>query len=526
MFAAPPPPIAQSVMLQAPDPYGTRRAGSRGTSREDGARGGQGFGRTTAVGSGAVDPLLVLERRERAIQRDLQALLDAQSEGLIQGFGGSGSGGLDEGSEAGSNTPTSHSINGTYTSRRGSGSQSRSSIGGIVPVRQPKSKRLGLRGARRGLLREMGELADVKAEEGTLLEREIARRRQLLRKIETWEKRITTAKQQLSSAPSATNSTSAEDERGIADLQQEEANIDAEIQELQDRLATLQARKSWVSERIKERVNKREARLSSYRGVLREAEAEVKSFLLHPPATASSIVGEQETFASLPPGRRTLGLAKECWGKEHDILSSRLISVAKEHAALEEGVVLWGECVATISTFETELRAKMSSGREVTEGDLRAQISRMGEVIKDLELVRARAEGEGWNLLLVAVGAEVEAFHMGRGILRDALGISDEEGQAGNAAVTAQVDDKRDGSEHVHKSAVIDKQRDGAAADGVDDRGNEDDQLVLNSLEDELGLPRHEGKSHTVGKVDTSEDDDDEDDGPNLDELLVDNRVD
>jgi hypothetical protein len=93
-------------------------------------------------GGGILDPLLVLERREKAIHNDLQLLLDAQSAGLVQGFGGEGVG-KEGSSDAGSSTPTMRS-------------GSRKERGGVVPVRQPKRRVVGLRGARRGLLGDMG----------------------------------------------------------------------------------------------------------------------------------------------------------------------------------------------------------------------------------------------------------------------------------------------------------------------------------------------------------------------------------
>lgn len=468
MFDAPPPPIAASVMLSPPS-QGTQR----GTSRES----GRGNITKRSLGVASVDPLVVLERRERAIQRDLQLLLDAQSAGLIHGFGG---GGGEEASDAGSNTPTTRSVNGS-SARRGSGSGNR----GIMPVRQPKSKPIGLRGARRGLLREMGELVEVKDEEATVLNNEISRREILLRKIGTWEERISGVKGKLETA-----NGEVEESREIKELKSEEKAVDAEIREMEDRLAAMKARKRWLGERIKEGVNKREAKLSSYRGALKEAEAEVKEFLRRPPIATSVIMGEEEGFSALPPSRRTLGMARDWWAKEIHALKERKGEVETEREALEEGARLWGESVKAVVGFEDELRVQMGS----RDGDLRGQIGKMRSVIEALENVRDGAEERGWNLLVCAVGAEVEAFKQGRGILMGALGMVDEEERKGEEEGTENGLDELDGGK-------LDRQASSETAESEDDGRN------LAELERQVRLEREESE---------------ESDGPNLAELLVD----
>jgi len=117
-FSAPPPPIATSILLSASP---ARPSNLDGTVRLPSRR-------TTAA-----DPLVGLERQERAIQQELQLLLDAQSAGLVQGFGG---GANDGASDAGSSTPTA-----SVRSERSRG---------VTPVRQPRRKAVGLRGGGEG----------------------------------------------------------------------------------------------------------------------------------------------------------------------------------------------------------------------------------------------------------------------------------------------------------------------------------------------------------------------------------------
>jgi hypothetical protein len=384
------------------------------------------LGRSTSPrirrGSGGIDPLLALERTEKAIQNDLQLLLDAQSAGLLQGFGGDAGG--DASSDAGSSTPTTRSLQRSST---------RGKSGGIVPVRQPKRRAVGLRGARRGLLRDMRELIAIKQEEEGVLSSEIRRRNEVLGRVVQYEQKIEGAKNQLSEYSGLGTSIQVEGERGgeegreIAELRTEERAVENEIREMEDRLAQMKARKRWLGERINESVNKREARLSSYRGALREVELEVKEFLKRPPMNASIVMGDEEGFAALPPGRRTLGMAKEWWNKEVTQLQLRRQQVEQEKSALEEGVTLWEESVSIVTEFENDLRKQMVSNEVQDVEKLRRQITKMGRVTAKLEETHNIAAEKGWNLLICAIGAELEAFKEGEAILRGALAPSENE---------------------------------------------------------------------------------------------------
>lgn len=417
-FVAPPRPIASSVSFP-PGQYGIQD-GTK-TDSESSFLGRSSSPRIQRR-SGGIDPLLALERTQKAIQNDLQFLLDAQSAGLVQGFGGDA--GRDASSDAGSSTPTTRSLQRSDT---------RGKSGGIVPVRQPKRRVVGLRGARRGLLRDMGKLIAVKREEEGLLTAEVERRSKVLKRVELYEQKIEGAKNQLSEYSGRGQSISGEaggggeEGREIAELRTEERAVENEIREMEDRLAQMKARKRWLGERINESVNKREARLSSYRGALREVESEVKEFLKRPPIHASIVMGDEEGFATLPPGRRTLGMAKEWWNKETTQLQLRRQEAENEKLALEEGAALWEESVDVVTAFEDDLRKQMASNEVQGVEKLREQIVKMGGAITKLRETLSIAEERGWNLLIAAVGAELEAFKEGENILRGALGQNDNE---------------------------------------------------------------------------------------------------
>jgi hypothetical protein len=417
-----------------------------------------------------MDPLLGVERKGRAIQNELQLLLDAQSAGLVHGFGGDVGG--DGGSDAGSSTPTSRSIQ---------RSSSRGKSRGITPVRQPKGKVVGLRSARRGLLRHMGQLVEVKSEEERIFAVEIERREEVLQQVEIWEKRIEGVGGQLSGYIRIGDVESVdgdEESREIAELRNEERAVENEIREMEDRLAQMKARKLWLGERIKEGVNRRESRLSSYRGALREVESEVKEFLKRPPIPVSVIMGDEEGFMALPANRRTLEMAREWWNKEISQLEARKSGVEREKSALEKGAQMWEDSVHIIMEFEDNLRKQVTSDQVQDADILREQVGRMGKVIERLEENARLAEERGWNLLICAIGAELEAFRVGEGILKGALEV-----------VVSDFAQRQD-EENVNSK-----------------------DLISNGLD---GLNGVQERSQSMDREDS------EDDGPNLAELLVD----
>ena len=433
-------------------------------------------------GGDVINPLLGLERRERAIQNELQELLDAQSAGLVQGFGGAQDGG--EGSEAGSSTPTYNS-----TSRSRSAGRTNTGKGSVVPVRQPKKKPISLRGARRGLLRDITSLVEIKGEEFSILSSSIAQRESVLRKVATWEARISSFQKQLSSSASSASSPEDEEGRELAELRNEEKAVENEIREMEDRLAQMKARRKWIQERVMEGENRREARLSSYRGALREVEGEVREFLKRPPNFVVVNVGAggdvDGGFMDLPVGRRTLGMAKELWTREIAQIETRKSDIEREREALEEGAKMWEESAKQVVEFEDGLRKQMAGDMQDTEM-LKVQVRKMGNVIRTLEANVRVAEEKGWNLLICALGAELEAFREGEGILRGALGMvagPNGNGQLLDDGVGEEVD-RGNGLEELN---------------GVQDRGK--------SVEREECVDRE----------------DSEDDGPDLAELLVDN---
>lgn len=415
------------------------------------------------------NPLSVLTRTEKALQAELQELLDAQSAGLVQGRSGGFGEGEDGASETGSSTPTGRS-----NSRSDDGSRRRRKDDTriVMPVRQPRKKKLSLRGARRGILGTMEELGAVKEHEAEILQVEKRNLEQSLKQVQRWEKKIVGFEEVMNKLSHGAQGSEE------MELKTEKSAVETEIRELEDRMLQLQARDRLLESRIRELGNRREAEISSFREGKREIERVVGEWLRRPgvrdvtsmlgglslpsaggsengstsrhedPATSDG--NDMIPFLTLPPQRRTLPMASSWLTSSLHALDSSLNAISHEHEALLAGSELWAETVALVSDFEEGLRKQMKEdakqGRQLGTEDLRAQLRKMEDVTVKLEQKEAVAVREGWNLLICAVGAEVEAFREGEALLRGVLRTVDPEFKENAGNVHGDLEDDREDS--------------------------------------------------------------------------------
>jgi hypothetical protein len=294
----------------------------------------------------------------------------------------------------------------------------------------------------------MQELVSVKAHTLSILRSESETLRTQLARVEAWEGKISGFEMEMRRIEGG-------DEGEMVDLRAEKSAVENEIRELEDRLLRLRVRERRLGRRLEEVSNRRESEMSSFRGGKREVEEEVRRFLGKPPRldVVLFVVTEKEKkepgeegegmlFLTLPPKRRTLTMARDwltyCLGS----VSSYIASTEIEKEALEEGALMWETTVELVTVFENELRQQMKEGRDIGVEDVQRQLQKMDKIIEALEGTSRVAAERGWNLLICAVGAELEAFKEGKGVLRSILGEpggieQGDRGAQGNGSVLA-----------------------------------------------------------------------------------------
>ncbi|KZL63482.1 autophagy-related protein 28 [Colletotrichum incanum] len=465
MFTGPPPPIAASVLLQQPSSQSRRGSGERTVDTNNSTK-GMAASRVT-FGSilfdhGPRDPTTSrvdsvwrnLQHRERSLQKEVQRLLDMQATGLVSGSESLelSTGGSETWSDSGSSTPT-----GTFYSTATSKSRMMASLdppvratprGDIIPVRQPKtSGPQGLRAARNGLRRALVALTSLKAEENEYIESALSQRKKALAYLDKLDTRKASISAELHSLADDEEEPLAKELRGLGG---QHDSLGQEIRELEEKLVGMRNRQKWLERKMEDVRNRREAGLSGYRGALKEVEGEVASLLRRPPiepldlevveavsrSDFGSASGAQDPpggadFFRMIPARRTLAMAKDWWESETDLLQKRKMQIDKDRDALDQGTELWQEAIQLVTNFEADLRQSLSGGGSTTakgkkpqraeQEGVKALLPRMGKVILELEEHMRIAERNSWNLLICAIGAELEAFREAESLLRASL---------------------------------------------------------------------------------------------------------
>lgn len=350
------------------------------------------------------DDLLALQRRARHLEQQLQGLLDAQADGLMSGLSGQDSIPEDLISN-GSTTPTVSSVR----------SSDRSAENG-TEGHKPRRKRVGLNAARLGITKRIRQLASIRSEELDLLDEDLRQLQLVVEKTEAWaqkrtrlEKKITQIEGEDAGAKTQT-------------LQTEASKLEQEIRQKEEELWALKRRHRRVLDELADTENSVEARLSSYKTSLSLLEKEVSSFLARPP-NMNHVPLSSTPFLSLPVKRRTLEMAQEYWQDEYTRLAEKCEELDTDRGALDEGAVMWNDVVKKVAEYEVTLQSFMKQAGRSNPPDPSRLVDQMDSTISYLEEKLETATSRAWNLLVCAIGAELEAFVQGKSLLAEALGI-------------------------------------------------------------------------------------------------------
>jgi hypothetical protein len=364
------------------------------------------------------DPLLYVERQTKHIERNLQALIDAQSEGLLSVVA----------------RPQADGASPTFSSN-GNRSQSPST----VPARQPAPTKIGLRAAREGIFQSIYDLLKLREEEREILFTQTHERDTALRDIQNFISK----RSGLEEAISAIHGDS--DSRRSKELEEEARNLETDIHELETRLYEMKAKHRHLVNEISQINNSVDAKLSSYTESLSLLESDIRNYLRDPPIQPLAQRAGESTFHSLNPKRRTLDMAQEHWNTEQVSLHSRQQKVDAEIMALEEGGGVWKQALSDIYGFEKRLQANMRHYVELTTPATGAAGSTptntkdelVKSILDDMERTTHRleshlelAEDKDWKLLVCCIAAELEALREARGMLLPAFGLPSHEEDA------------------------------------------------------------------------------------------------
>jgi len=353
------------------------------------------------------DDLLALQRRARHLEKQLQELLDAQADGLVGGLSGQDpKTNTDDLVSNGSTTPTASSIRSTD---RGTAKGDKE-----LP---PRKKKIGLNAARLGISKRIRQLAHVKAEELDLLDEDLRNLQVVVEKTDAWTQKRARLENKIKDIESESDGARTQT------LQTEASKLELDIRQKEQELWTLKARHRQVLNELADTENSVEAKLSSYKTSQSILNKEVSSFLARPP-DAHHLPMSSSPFLTIPVRRRTLEMAREYWHDEYNRLADKCEVVDTDRGALDDGVLVWDDVVRRISEYESSLQDYMQNMRGPQSKNHLPILEQLEATIDYLEQKMDLASSQSWNLLMCAIGAELEAFKQGKDMLQDALGVS------------------------------------------------------------------------------------------------------
>ncbi|KAH7073333.1 hypothetical protein FB567DRAFT_197491 [Paraphoma chrysanthemicola] len=349
------------------------------------------------------DDLLALQRRARHLEQQLQELLDSQADGLMSGLSGKDTISDDLVSN-GSTTPTVSSVR----------SSDRSADNG-TNTRKPR-KKVGLNAARLGISRRVRQLAGVRAEELDLLDEDLRELQITVEKTEAWTQKRSRLEKKIKAIEGE------DDGAKTQTLQNEASKLEQEIRQKEEELWALKRRHKRVLDDLADSQNSIEARLSSYKTSLSLLDREVSGFLARPP-NMNHVPLSSTPFLSLPVKRRTLEMAREYWQDEYTRLAEKCEELDTDRSALEEGAVLWNDVIKKVADYESSLQSFMQQVGRSNAPDSSRLLEQMDTTISYIQEKLEYATSRSWNLLVCAIGAELEAFVQGKDVLQEALGV-------------------------------------------------------------------------------------------------------
>ncbi|KNG47496.1 autophagy-related protein atg28 protein [Stemphylium lycopersici] len=351
------------------------------------------------------DDLLALQRRARHLEQQLQELLDAQADGLMGGLG-AGDTIPDDLISNGSTTPTVSSVRSSDKSAENGTTRSK-----------PRRKKVALNAARHGISRRIKQLASVKAEELDLLDEDLRKLQSIVEKTDVWSQKRTRLEKRIRDIESEDAGAKAQS------LQTEASKLEQDIWQKEEELRALKRRHRRVLDELADTENSVEAKIASYKTSLSLLDREVSNFLAKPP-NLDHVPISSSPYPTLPAKRRTLDMAREYWQDEYTRLAERCEEVDTDRGALDEGALLWTDVMKRVADYEASLQDYMQQAGRNNPPDSSKILEQMDNTIVYLEDKLEFASSRSWNLLVCAIGAELEAFTQGKNMLEEALGLT------------------------------------------------------------------------------------------------------
>jgi hypothetical protein len=147
-------------------------------------------------------------------------------------------------------------------------------------------------------------------------------------------------------------------------------------------------------------------------------------------------------------------MARDYWQDEYTRLAEKCEELDTDRSALDEGALLWSGVASKVADYETSLQSFMQRASRSGASDPSQLIEQMDTTISYLEEKLELATRRNWNLLVCAIGAELEAFVQGKSVLEDALGLKRKDKEKATATFLDYIDGDLEHEEEMTGSAI------------------------------------------------------------------------
>lgn len=377
-----------------------------------------------------------LARLDRALQRHMQSLLDAQNNAL---FGGGNA--------------DSSEVGGDHNSRSSERSQMKAGVTKVVPVRQRSRAPTGLREIRHDISDTMSKLSVVKKQQAHRSGENLDLINAHNARLEGWQKRENQLKDTIDSMR---HDRRDEEARKLLD---EEDSLQEQINAMERKLAELRAQQQTLRRRRSNLQNATQANASSYEASLSLLMKEKDEFLRRPSPDLKSILESVDApVLRTHANRRTLAQISAALKDAEQAEITRRDEAQVEQKALHAGNQIWLDSVRRVDHMEAAVKsglAKLTSAKPDHNDASRGAeqlLATLNDEFQGLQKLYDMAEDRGWSLLVCCIGAELEAMKRGCDIIERTLllvhkgsphepGIEDAEDAHDNTSAISRSDD-------------------------------------------------------------------------------------
>ncbi|KAF2857318.1 hypothetical protein K470DRAFT_273372 [Piedraia hortae CBS 480.64] len=198
---------------------------------------------------------------------------------------------------------------------------------------------------------------------------------------------------------------SVQDEERMGKLHSHAANLQTQIDDMEEVLARLKADHAQAVDEIKCIRNALRTRNDTVQRQRQTLERNIHTYV-------------QRQASASGKKLRSLEALRAATARSRDVSHGAREEAKFESDALQEGVKFWEQTVNSLQTFERAVASAINSGTNMD--------ALFEDMIGELEERMETVKEKGWNLMICAIGAELEAVRTGRKLLPVSASLLDD----------------------------------------------------------------------------------------------------